>query len=47
MDSQTQPDFQVSDIADWLLRRLPADRTLFTRDEIVDLLLDLRQEFDR
>ncbi len=42
-----EPDISVSDIVDWILFKLPPSRTMFTREEIVDLLLDLRQEYDR
>jgi hypothetical protein len=34
----------VTDIIDLILYRLPPGRTLFTKDEIVNLLLDLRNE---
>lgn len=39
-------DISVSDIIDWILYRLPPGRTMFTKDEITDILLDLRQEYN-
>ena len=36
-------DFDIAPVIDWILWRLPR-RRLFTRDEVVDMLLDLRNE---
>lgn len=41
-----EPDVKVTDIIDWILFKLPPTRTTFTKDEITDILLDLRQEYN-
>lgn len=47
MATQPEPDMKVSDLTDWMLSRLPATRHTFTRDEIINWLLDMRNEFDQ
>ncbi len=36
----------VSELVDWILNRIPVEQKVFTRAELVDFLLDLRNEFD-
>ena len=47
MDSKSDVDISVSDIIDLILYKLSPERTMYTKDEIVDMLLDIRQEYKR